>query len=458
MNATVSLIDRTLRRFRNAWRSDGSWQPDPDLSDDDRAHLETEIRAILEGSGGAVAARSRAAAIGQVYLALNETGRQRFFQLLNEGFDVDDSRVEEAIEGWRYASAAGDAVSARRRLRAALTPPRRELLRHFNSLEQGVKFLVDMRADLRRLLKEDPALRVLDDDLKELLHAWFDVGFLKLRRIDWSSPAALLEKLVAYEAVHEIRSWSDLKNRLDSDRRCYAFFHPSMRDEPLIFVEVALVDGLASNVQELLDETAPALDPEEADTAIFYSISNCQKGLVGVSLGEFLIKRVVAALRADFPGLRHYATLSPIPGFMNWLRRSLQEAEDEKLTALLDDLRTAAGQEDGEGLVKMLSRGGWVKDEPLAEALKPPLMRLCTYYLLSMKNGRAIDPVAHFHLSNGARIERINWLGDRSARGMRQSAGMMVNYRYELKSIDRRYNDYTLKGRIAAAAAVSRLA
>ncbi len=457
MNATVSLIDRTLRRFRNAWRSDGSWQPDPDMSDEDRSHLEREIRAILEGAGGAVAARSRAAAIGEVYLALNERGRQRFFTLLSEVFDVDDSRVEEAIEAWRYASAAGDAAFARRRLRAALTPPRTELLRHFNSLEQGVKFLVDMRADLRRMLKEIPDLRVLDEDLRELLHAWFDVGFLKLRRIDWSSPAALLEKLVDYEAVHEIRSWSDLKNRLDSDRRCYAFFHPSMRDEPLIFVEVALVDGLASNVQELLDETAPAMNPEEADTAIFYSISNCQKGLVGVSLGEFLIKRVVAALRADFPGLRHYATLSPIPGFMNWLRHVLREAPDEELAETLEALRQVAGGGDDEALLTLLSKGRWVRDEQLAEAVKPVLMRLCARYLLTMRDGRAIDPVAHFHLSNGARIERINWLGDRSARGMRQSAGMMVNYRYELKSIDRRYNDYTLKGRAAAASAVSRL-
>ena len=200
------------------------------------------------------------------------------------------------------------------------------LLRQFNALPEGVKFLVDRRAELLGIAGQDAALRGLADDLRDLLANWFDIGFLELRRITWESPAALLEKLIAYEAVHEIRGWTDLKNRLEADRRCFAFFHPRMPDEPLIFVEVALVSGIAGNIHALLDEEAPIGNPQTADAAIFYSISNCQKGLVGISFGDFLIKRVADALTAELPRLKTFATLSPLPGFRAWLAA---EAERE---------------------------------------------------------------------------------------------------------------------------------
>ena len=217
-------------------------------------------------------------------------------------------------------------AAAERALRAALEPPRITLLRQFNALPEGVKFLVDRRAELIDLGQRDPVLHGLEEDLKRLLANWFDIGFLELKRITWESPAALLEKLMAYEAVHEIRGWTDLKNRLEADRRCFAFFHPRMPDEPLIFVEVALVSGMAGDIHALLDEAAPIGDPHSADTAIFYSISNCQRGLAGISFGDFLIKRVVDALATELPRLKVFATLSPVPGFRAWLEQQSQAA------------------------------------------------------------------------------------------------------------------------------------
>ena len=224
-------------------------------------------------------------------------------------------------------------TAAERALRDALEPPRITLLRQFNALPEGVKFLVDLRAELIDLGRSEPLLAGLGEDLRRLLANWFDIGFLELQRITWESPAALLEKLMAYEAVHEIRGWTDLKNRLEADRRCFAYFHPRMPDEPLIFVEVALVSGMASDVNALLDEAAPVDDPQAADTAIFYSISNCQRGLAGISFGDFLIKRVVDALATELPRLKVFATLSPIPGFRAWLDAQLAAAPDELLAA-----------------------------------------------------------------------------------------------------------------------------
>ncbi len=297
-------------------------------------------------------------------------------------------------------------------------------------------------------------------DLRGLLAAWFDIGFLELQRIDWSSPAALLEKLVGYEAVHEIRSWRDLKNRLDSDRRCYAFFHPRMPGEPLIFVEVALVQGLAGSVQRLLDEKAPLLDPREADTAIFYSISNCQRGLAGISFGNFLIKRVVEELSAEFRNLRTFATLSrrspasaagSIPGSPP-ARRLFTEDEGGLLRAAVP------GEEPAAALAAILARRGWQRDPALVRAAEPALLRLCARYLLRESNGRrARDPVAHFHLSNGARIERLNMLGDVSEKGVKESATLMVNYLYDLGKIEEWHEDYAGEGKRNASAAVRRL-
>ena len=280
-----------------------------------------------------------------------------------------------------------------------------------------------------------------------------------MRRITWDTASAkLLEKLMAYEAVHAIANWDDLKNRLASDRRCFAYFHPRMPDEPLIFVEVALVDGMAGNIQYLLDTEAPLLDPKDADTAIFYSISNAQNGLAGISFGGFLIKRVVDNLAAEFKGLKTFATLSPAPGFRAWLDGRLSAGEEELLTAAELKAITAVRNRDG-GLKAVLADPQWHRDAALCEALRGPLMRLCARYLTRERreNGGAVDPVAHFHLSNGARIGRLHWRGDRSPKGLQQSAGMMINYVYELAEIDDNHEAYTSKGKIAADSAVKGL-
>src|SRR5205823_1486269 len=279
----------------------------------------------------------------RTFLALNPAGRERFLKLLASEFDTDHEAIDRCCAELAAASGTPARTAAERALRAALTAPRVTLLRQFNALPEGVKFLVDRRAELIAINGDNPALRGLADDLRDLLANWFDIGFLQLQRITWDSPAALLEKLMAYEAVHEIRGWTDLKNRLEADRRCFAFFHPRMPDEPLIFVEVALVTGIAGNIHALLDEAAPIGDPQAADSAIFYSISNCQQGLVGISLGDFLIKRVVDALATELPRLKSFATLSPLPGFRAWLTA---EAERKGLL-LAGEMRPMQALGDG---------------------------------------------------------------------------------------------------------------
>jgi malonyl-CoA decarboxylase len=460
--STANLLDRTYGRLTRMLRDAAgsarvrlTGQVRPELPADDAERLRRQIDACLTARGGEVSARSAAAGLAATYLCLAATGRARFLQMLAEDYGVDRDAVAAAIEAWRAAAERPAKRKAEAALRRALTPARVTLLTHFNAVPQGVKFLVDLRADLADLLKSQPALATLDDDLRTLLAGWFDIGFLDLTRISWDSPASLLEKLIAYEAVHRIESWSDLKNRLDSDRRCYAFFHPRMPDEPLIFVEVALVNGIAGNVQALLDEHAPAADPKQADTAIFYSISNCQKGLNGVSFGNFLIKRVVDALSRDFPKLSTFATLSPIPGFAAWLKAQTEDLLTEAERKILAPFEIG-GLAD---LRAVLARPDWFRNAELAAALEAPLTRLCARYLVAeKKGGRALDRVAHFHLSNGARVERLNWLGDTSAAGMEQAFGMMVNYRYKLDEIDANHEAYATQGTASAVAAVKKLA
>jgi malonyl-CoA decarboxylase len=427
----------------------------------DDAQLRLQMLQCLDGRGGEVTARARAAELGRSYLLRDERGRERFWQILAGEFGVDHQAVAECCA--RLAAAAGPAErdAAERALRSALEPPRITLMRQFNALPEGVKFLVDRRAELMDFGAHDPLLRGLEEDLKGLLAHWFDIGFLELKRISWESPAALLEKLMAYEAVHEIRSWADLKNRLEADRRCFAFFHPRMPDEPLIFVEVALVAGMAGDIHALLDEAAPIGDPQAADTAIFYSISNCQRGLAGISLGDFLIKRVVDALAGSLPRLKMFATLSPVPRFRAWLDRQAALAPQD---LLLPPERAAIAAVEGSGaepdLGTLLDRLEWHRDDAIAAALRDPLSRLCARYLLYERaaNGRALDPVAHFHLSNGARVERLNWLGDVSAKGLQRSAGIMVNYLYRTADIEANHEAYRGTGRVAASAAIRNLA
>lgn len=459
--APPGLLDRALRRIATVWRDMAA-----SVGADEDDSISEQMRACLEGRGGEVSARNRAAKLAQSYLALDEAGRVDFLRTL-AGFDSDPAAVDKAYAAVVHAAGnPAERAIAKATLRRALEAPRVRLLTQFTTIPDGMKFLVEMRALLLANLKSDPLLFALEADLKTLLANWFDVGFLELARIDWSSPAILLEKLVGYEAVHEIRSWRDLKNRLDSDRRCYAFFHPRMPSEPLIFVEVALVKGLASSVQRLLDEKAPLLDPREADTAIFYSISNCQRGLSGISFGNFLIKRVVELLSREFDNLRNFATLSPIPGFRRWLEEKLREDEPGLLSEEeASSLRTASPADEpapatgAEALLAILRRRGWFRDPVMLKAAEPVLTRLCARYLMAESRGkRARDPVAHFHLANGARIERISVLADRSEKGLKESASLMVNYLYDPAKIEDYHEDYVGSGKRNASTTVRRLA
>lgn len=460
------ILDRTLGRLRQAWRMRGMRQgplPDsvaPNLPDADAARLRRQIDLCLKARGGQVSARARAADLGETYLVLDATGRRRFLEILAREYDVNPAVTDAAIHARQRAVDEAARRAAESCLREALVPPRVRLLSQFNELSQGVKFLVDLRAELMVLAADDLELEALDTDVQSLLTSWFDVGFLDLKRMTWSTPASLLEKLIEYEAVHAIRSWDDLKNRLETDRRCYAYFHPRMPDEPLIFVEVALVKGMSDNVQGLLDKDAPPCDPEEADTAIFYSISNCHRGLAGVSFGNFLIKRVVDDLARDLPKVRTFATLSPVPEFRSWLRElstgdaseAFEESEREQLTE-------ATGEVDpNAALERVLDRSDWRETEETCSLLEPLLRRLCARYLVQARDGaRARDPVAHFHLSNGARVERINCLADTSRRGLTQSAGLMVNYRYKLDDIEKNHEAYTGRCKVATGPGIRKL-
>lgn len=462
------VFDRTLTNLRNAWRDIAesargvlTGAPRPDLSADDATRLHQQMLSCLDGRGGGVTARARAADLGRTYLLLDAAGRERFLRLLAREFDVDHDEIRRRCAALIEASEPVQRSAGERALREALEPPRITLLRQFNALPEGVKFLVDRRAELIDLGQRDPLLSGLEGDLKGLLANWFDIGFLELKRITWESPAALLEKLMVYEAVHEIRGWTDLKNRLDADRRCFAFFHPRMPDEPLIFVEVALVSGMASDVHALLDETAPIGDPQAADAAIFYSISNCQRGLAGIAFGDFLIKRVADALATELPRIKIFATLSPVPGFRAWLERQARSAPGDLL--LPAERNAIEGLGDGvpdRDLLGLLNREGWHTDQRIAAVLREPLIRLCARFLLRERasSGRALDPVAHFHLSNGARVERLNWLGDISPNGLQQSAGLMVNYLYRLADIETNHEAYRGEGQVAASSALRNLA
>ncbi|HAO33615.1 MAG TPA: malonyl-CoA decarboxylase [Candidatus Competibacter sp.] len=468
-----SLLNRTMSNLREAWREMADWgggllssAPGPNLPEKDAEALKAQMRDCLEARGGEVSARARAANLGRVYLSLSPKGRKRFLQVLAAEFDINRKTMDKAVEKLRQADGSPEErAKAERALYQALQPPRLRLLAQFNALPEGFHFLVDLRAELLEWRKDDPALAALERDLLSLLVSWFDVGFLELRRIAWDSPASLLEKLFVYEAVHPIRDWNDLKNRLGSDRRCFAFFHPRMPDEPLILVQVALVNGIADDVHTLLDETAPVVDPHEADTAIFYSISNAHEGLSGISFGNFLIKRVVDELAGEFKNLKTFATLSPIPGFRAWLQRKLDEPGKEVEAELLTGserkaLAAAAGTGAEPVSLKTLLQGRWNEKPELAKALKTPLQRLCARYLSKEKregHSTALDRVAHFHLSNGARIERLNWLADTSAKGMEQSAGLMVNYLYKLDDIEANHEAYRGEGKVTTSSTLRSL-
>ena len=406
----------------------------------------------LLGARGAASSMALAREILMTYEAMEFTERLGFFQLLLKQFGIDISAVEEVARLCHEA----ETPQHLRQLIALAEPRRQELFRRLNTAPAGTATLVRLRSDLLRALRTHPELAPVDDDLKHLFRSWFNPGFLQLERIDWDCPARVLEKLIAYESVHEIRGWNDLRRRLEEDRRCFAFFHPALEGEPLIFVEVALVRGIAAQVQPLLDPDAPNVDPVEADTAIFYSINNTQTGLRGISFGDFLIKQVVQALRTELPKLKTFATLSPLPRFAQTLEAALAgeiaglepERLDQILREFAEPLRRHAPNVRSVAAALTLAKQEQVVDTELLRAI---LQRLALVYLTTPAESRggSLDPVARFHLTNGARLERINVFADASEQGKTQAFGVMVNYLYDPDELVANHERFVQRGEIA---------
>lgn len=377
------------------------------------------------------------------YRELPDSGRVLFFDLLANEFTPDRGALLAAMDRYRDRPTPQNLIALQR----ATEPPRQEMFRRLNTAPGATATLVAMRSHLIQGIKAHPDWQAIDADLSHLFSSWFNRGFVTLQRIDWRTSALVLEKLARYEAVHAVSGWRDLHRRLEADRRCFAFFHPALPDEPLIFIEVALAKGISNKVQPLLDQASPVGNPAEADTAIFYSITNCQDGLRGIHFGNLLIKQVAQQLGQEFPRLRNFATLSPVPGFRAWLG------------TIGNELAAVEGGRAIAGMIGRIDDKDWRKNEPLAQRLEAALVPLCAYYLIHARhNGDALDPVARFHLGNGASLERINWLADTSRRGMQQSAGLMVNYLYRLEDVEENHEIYVKEQRVAASRQVSKLA
>jgi malonyl-CoA decarboxylase len=428
------LLTSISERGRTLLRRVGPAEETPDAAD-----LIELCEALLSGRGEA-SGTALAREVLDRYRHLGEAERLSFFQKLASSYGPEREKLAKAIRAWRTQPNTADASD----LHFASEPRRQELIRRLNRAPGGTGDLVELRADLLDLMKDDKTLAALDRDVVHLLASWFNRGFLVLRRIDWSTPANILEKIIRYEAVHEIRDWDDLRRRIDPvDRRCYAFFHPALVDEPLIFVEVALTEAIPGAIAPLLAEDRKPVPVERARVAVFYSISNTQRGLGGISFGSFLIKQVVEELRRELPKLDDFVTLSPVPGFMPWLKKTSDLPIPEEERALLDHL----------------NEPDWWKNAELEGQLRAIVEPLAAFYFLKARTskGRLIDSVARFHLGNGARLERINWLGDVSPKGLRESAGVMVNYLYRLDDIEKNHEAYANDGTVVASSAVRKL-
>ncbi len=373
-----------------------------------------ELTADLIGASGEISGQTVARSILERYRRMDDDGKAAFFHHLAQDMTIAPDAVRGALDAYE----SGQTKASYRAFMEASEPPRQELIRRLNQVPGATQSLVHMRADLLRLSRGDDALQALDLDFRHLFASWFNRGFLVLRPMNWESPAQILEKIIAYEAVHAIDSWDDLRRRLEpEDRRCFAFFHPAMPDEPLIFVEVALTRGVPGSIQTLLAEERDKIAPQDADTAVFYSISNCQAGLASISFGNSLIKQVVADLAIELPQLDTFVTLSPIPGFMDWLR--------------------AEGR----------------AHDP-ADAAR--MQQLAALYLTAARrtNGAPRDPVARFHLGNGALVHKVHAGADLSDKGMAQSGGVMVNYLYDLARVSQNHEHFAASHRIAASSEI----
>lgn len=408
-----------------------------------RGDLSAMATALLSSRGeasGVALARNML----DTYAAADAAARGAFLRELAVDYGPEPKRLEKAARAY-LEDRATDAIME---LTAAAEPRRQEVIRRLNRAPGGTAALIRMREDVLDRLKAEPDLEPLDNDFQHLLSSWFNRGFLVLRKIDWTTPANILAKITEYEAVHSIKSWDDLRNRLEPpDRRCYAFFHPQLADDPLIFVEVALTRDMPGAIAPLLDLSRAPLPASRATTATFYSISNCQRGLAGISFGNFLIKQVVEELKRELPQLTTFVTLSPVPGFAGWLTHELSGDGSGFMAA--EDLAALAG----------VREEGWLEDADRSDDLEAPLLAAAAAYFMRAKTSRnkPVDAVARFHLGNGARLERINFLGDRSARGLRQSHGLMVNYLYDLAAIERNHEAYAEDREVVVSSAVRRL-
>ncbi len=416
-----------------------------------------KVRRLIVSCRKLLSERGEAAGVSlakitlDLYRELDAKEQARFFTALLTEFSPDPARVLATSKAY----AAEPSAANLSQLSIAAEPPRQELLRRLNRAPGGTGTILRMRERLLELKRERTELDAVDWDLRHLLSSWFNPGFLQIVRVDWHTPAYLLEQIIAHEAVHEIRGWNDLRRRLELDRRCFAFFHPALPDEPLIFVEVALMDRMADSVLPLLDTQSTFGDPSRATTAVFYSISNCQPGLRGISLGNFLIKNVVDVLSREFPRLKAFCTLSPVPGFAPWLSTQIKRGDANGPKPLVQAFKAIA-EKLGTDIAKLIS-----DPEGAVECLAPlkePLTQLCATYLLhrAERSEPTQDPVARFHLNNGAKLERINWLADTSKKGLRESLGVMVNYLYEPRAIEGNHQKF-VEGNIVASRRVRSL-
>lgn len=411
---------------------------------------------ISETEGG-----RRAERLASIYASSTKDRKLDFWRLMSEQFGNDKSKAELERQRYEAASAIGDELAAEVRFRRSTISPRRLLLQRFAIHQHGLQFLIEMRAELQPFLKTERQLAALDLELEDMLSTWCDISLLEFRAINWDSPASLIERLIRYEAVHDIRSWSDMKKRLEGDRRCYGFFHHRMAGIPLIFIEVALMNEVPATIAPVIDETRLPTDQRNASVAVFYSISNTQAGLRGIPFGDSLIKRVVEELANEFQKLKIFVTLSPMPGYRQWLQKSIDhelEGLGAKRLKLLDSI--TGSDRSRKNIVLQLPEGPSAQSaqEPETLGLISSIhLSLAARYLTTLDEvGEPIDPVARFHLGNGARIERINWAADPSAKGLKQAFGLMVNYVYDLKRLDRTRASLA-KGKIVLGPAVQSL-
>ena len=417
--------------------------------DHDLRGLLTDCRRLLSERGEANSVTIARDLVDR-FSALPEDQRAIFFERLSKDFSPDPKAVLQSAQAYAAVPNAENLM----RLTHLAEPPRQELLRRINRLPGGTASIVAMRRALLARVARQPELQALEADFVHLLSSWFNPGFLQLKRVDWNSPAQLLEQIIHHEAVHQIDGWDDLRRRLQPDRRCFAFFHPQLPDEPLIFVEVALLPEMPGAIAPLIDKAAAALPPQQFKVAAFYSISNCQPGLKGVSLGNFLIKRVAEELQRELPQLKTFCTLSPMPGFSRWLRAGalcdgLPKARAERLAQALAAVTAATGKD-----FELLGSAATLR--ALAPEVQQSLLQLGAFYLAGHSPSPDGDPVARFHLDNGARLERLNPLADLSSKGVKQSSALMVNYLYDLQKIESHHEKFT-RGEVAHSRAVAAL-